>query len=557
MTAWGARSLPLEEAILVVEHRRLRRWFTSGWRPLLFVGAMLLLPWVVAPMALPMLGIFPARGGNPQWPFGVLIVSIALGCGAGAFLRASQFWHGERNLGTLETWLLTRQSPARVVAASCLSAAIFGLLLAAIPLAIEILIGLALRVAWWQWLESLLLVLLCATAGAAAGGASLFIEGGLAPKRWSAGGFVVLTGLILLLWLRSEAPQRGWSGPWDQHPVRFLTALSLMTPVPSLFGIAAPEWWDRSIALPLALRCSAAQAGLLAAGVLAAVTAIGSELARSGFERLWHDPERLDRTRGAAGRAEPEAGGNDDHWHGFRNPVWTREIRTRLRSRDTAEFIFVASLAVAAGGFVPLFLAARDLEDPLLTAGLARQVFYWLTMTLMGLVGLVTPGLASEAFASERRAHGLDFLIGSPLRRRDILAGKVLGSVSVVMLLLSPSLPLFGLCYLFRGASGAQLFQVCLLLSALTVASAFIGVCASAIYESATVARWQTYGLAIFFIAAPGGAFSLGAGIASPVPEVRRLLAADMNLSFVILIFCAIVLVLFGGNARERLRYSQ
>jgi hypothetical protein len=87
--------------------------------------------------------------------------------------------------------------------------------------------------------------------------------------------------------------------------------------------------------------------------------------------------------------------------------------------------------------------------------------------------------------------------------------------------------------------------------------TAFLGVCASAICDSAVAARWWTYGLAIFFLAFPGGAFTIGASIASPAPEVRQMLGGELGASFLVVTFCAIVVGLFAGNARERLRYSQ
>src|SRR5205085_2767307 len=133
--------------------------------------------------------------------------------------------------------------------------------------------------------------------------------------------------------------------------------------------------------------------------------------------------------------------GHEYYWTGFRNPIWTREIRTRLRSREAVECIFFASLAIAGAGFFPLFTAGSQLGDPLQTASVARQVFAWLTMTLGAFVTLLTPGLTAEAITIEREHGTLELLLASPMRPREILHGKLLGAVSILALLISPSLP--------------------------------------------------------------------------------------------------------------------
>jgi ABC-type transport system involved in multi-copper enzyme maturation permease subunit len=164
--------------------------------------------------------------------------------------------------------------------------------------------------------------------------------------------------------------------------------------------------------------------------------------------------------------------------------------------------------------------------------------------------------VAAEAFAVERRSGGLDFLLATPMRPREILLGKVLGCVSVVSLLLSPSLPLFGLCYLFRGASGPQVFQIYGLLAVTTLVAAYLGVTASAMQASVAAAKWQAYLLTLLFVAVPGGAFSALTGVASPVAELRKVLGAEANASLLLLTIAVITLGLLAVNATERLRYA-
>src|SRR5260370_17667768 len=116
------------------------------------------------------------------------------------------------------------------------------------------------------------------------------------------------------------------------------------------------------------------------------------------------------------------------------------------------------------GGFPRLVPAASQLGDPIETATVARDVFFWLAMTLTAMVALIAPGLTAEAIGAERTRGTLELLLATPLRRQEILRGKLLGDLCVLALLVSPSLPLFGFCYTFPGPSGPHAIPVFLLL---------------------------------------------------------------------------------------------
>jgi hypothetical protein len=275
-------------------------------------------------------------------------------------------------------------------------------------------------------------------------------------------------------------------------------------------------------------------------------------LAVRGFELLRADPERLERRPEAIDeRHEP---GVEHYWTGFRNPIWTREIRTRLRSRETVECIFFASLAIAAGGFFPLFAAGGQLADPLQAADVARQVFFWLTMTLGVFVTLITPGLTAEAIAVEREHGTLDLLLTTPLSPREILNGKLLGAISILLLLLSPSLPLFGLCTLFHGASVSQVLGVYAVLGGNLAICAYFGVTASAVHRHLVSAKVQAYCLAVLFGACPGGFLWTLWALSAPTIADRPTVIAFAPALFIL---CSFVAALLWGHATERLRYAE
>lgn len=546
----------LDEALRVLELRRYRRIMHAGRLPIVYAIAV----FAVAGMLIPFLF---AEGGilsgsrpismEPGWGGGMLLSAAALAAGLGGYFRSQHLWQEQRQMHTLHTWLLTRQSPGRAAFTTVLMGALLGMALVAVPSVFGILLGVLGGLKAWQFLLYALMLPLCAFFGASIGALVFFLGQNLTP-RWLFYPALALLGLAAVgAWLRIEAVQHGWDRSWGEHPGRVGQALFLLTPVPWLFGIASPQWWGRYVAGSLELPLPAWAGVLLYAALLLGGTLYFTWLSVRGYERLAADPDLIEEKP----KAVTEEGGQEFYWRGFRNPIWTRDVRTRLRSKDTAEFIFFASIAVAAGAFVPLFMTAQDLSDPLQTARAARQIFFWLTMTLVALVTLIAPALTADVITQERTQGTLEMLIGTSLRPRDILVGKLLGAVSVLLLLISPSLPLFGLCYLFHGASGGQVVGVYLLVLVTMVMSAFLGLAQSSINPRGGMAKFWAYALTALFVGFPGGPFWIAAALAAPGAEMRQQLGGNFSLTAMIAIFWIFGLVLLWGNSSEQLEYSE
>jgi ABC-type Na+ efflux pump permease subunit len=538
----------LDEALARREWSRTSRQMGSGrWHALFML--LLLALWLPA---LSTGSYASATVSAWRWPFASLAIATCV-CGTGvAFLRASQIWAAEARGDSLEAWLLTLQRPDRLALTVVLSGAVPACLMATPALVLLALTALRTSVGVGALLGTVAFFLTAVLAGAAGGSALFFLQAKAFRPRPALLGTGLLAALVLALWLRVEYVESGWSGPWERHPGRFLFALLLLSPIPHLLGVSSSEPW-RTWIVPRFGDALAPESSLALLGLFyLALTACGVALSSRGFQLLRDDPARL-RPRRSAGD-EADAPVHEEHWRGFRNPIWTRDIRTRLRSREAIECIFFASLTVAAAAFFPLLAAGSQLSDPLQAADVARQVFLWLTMTLGAFVTLIAPGLTAESITLERERGTLDLLLTTPMRPREILNGKLLGAASILALLLSPSLPLFGVCTVFHGASAAQVLGVYFILGSNLAVCAYFGITASAVHRRLVYAKLQAYLLSLAFAAFPGGfLWSLWA-LASPSVTERRALIVFAP---ALLILCTFVVALLWGHATERLRYTE
>jgi ABC-type transport system involved in cytochrome c biogenesis permease component len=548
----------LDEALRVIELRRYKRLLLEGRLPAVYSIGVLLVTWMLVPFIFGSGGlmsnsdsIFEYEGWFP----GALFTTTALAAMLAGYFRSQRLWNQEHRLHAFTHWIMTRQSPIRVAVTSAAMATVLGLGMVAVPAALALCIGTFTGMSWWQILLSTLLLVCCSLFGAALGTCVFFVSRSLAPRGLLYAGLTLVLLLSVGLWLRVENVEKGWKRSWEERPGRVSRAIALVTPAPAVFGVAAPEWWKTHPAKNLGLERSlpAWGGGLLYSAFLLAGAALCTALGALGYRKVAAEPDLLSERP----KAPTEEAGEEFYWKGFRNPVLTRDIRTRLRSRDTAEFIFFASVAVAAGAFIPLLMTAKDLADPQETARAARHVFFWLTMTLVSLVALVTPGLTADVIVQERESGTLEMLIGTPLRPREILLGKLLGAVCVMLLLISPSLPLYGLCYLFHGASEAQVMAVYSLLVLTLVVSAFIGLAQSSTHAKSGVAKFWAYALTLAFVAFPGGPFWVAAAAAAPDAGLRKALTDQGHVTAVVAVLGGFFLALLWGNASEQLEYSE
>ena len=83
--------------------------------------------------------------------------------------------------------------------------------------------------------------------------------------------------------------------------------------------------------------------------------------------------------------------------------------------------------------------------------GVARALFDIFFLGQFFLVALMAPTFASGSITGEKERKTYELLLASPLRPSTILVGKLMSSLSYLVILIISSLPLMILCYLLGG----------------------------------------------------------------------------------------------------------
>ena len=131
------------------------------------------------------------------------------------------------------------------------------------------------------------------------------------------------------------------------------------------------------------------------------------------------------------------------------NPVLTRELLVTLRSPRA--FVLQLLYVSALGALVYFYWPAGEGGTRHVSPGVARRLFDIFFLGQFFLVSLMAPTFAAGSITGEKERKTYEMLLASPLRPGTILVGKLLSSLSYLVILILSSLPLMILCYLLGG----------------------------------------------------------------------------------------------------------
>jgi ABC-2 type transport system permease protein len=188
------------------------------------------------------------------------------------------------------------------------------------------------------------------------------------------------------------------------------------------------------------------------------------------------------------------------------NPIVAKEYRSRMRTWRSPIAMTVYVLLIGGLGWAIFAAQAAAAHNNSFNGGQAanygQTLFMWLIIFQMVLLAFITPALTAGAISSERERQTIDLLFVTRLPSFSILWGKLLASMSFVLLLLLLSVPIFSLVFLFGGIELDQLATAFLVTGVATLTLGLVGIACSTAFHRTLPAT----------VAAYGGAFALLAG---------------------------------------------
>jgi len=180
------------------------------------------------------------------------------------------------------------------------------------------------------------------------------------------------------------------------------------------------------------------------------------------------------------------------------NPVYKRENMVSSRSVKLAMILLIFNGILA---LVALLNMYSTLAQVRVTAEIQYSSFLdlYVFVAVLEFVMLIVimPALTAGSISGERERQTLDLMLTTDMTPAEIVLGKLMSSLSTMLLLIISSFPMIALVFVYGGVT---LKDIGMLLMCYVAAAVFIGslgTCCSALFRKTTVSTVVSYGLMV------------------------------------------------------------
>ncbi|HKC18383.1 MAG TPA: ABC transporter permease [Candidatus Dormibacteraeota bacterium] len=228
------------------------------------------------------------------------------------------------------------------------------------------------------------------------------------------------------------------------------------------------------------------------------------------------------------------------------NPIVAKEYRSRMRTWRSPLAITIYIVLLGGIGWAVFAALSAPLANGVnqgQTGSLGSQLFTFLVLFQVALLAFITPAITAGAISSERERQTIDLLFVTPIPPFSIIWGKLLASMSFIVVLLVISVPIFSLVFLFGGIELDQLAEAFLVTAVTAMMLGFVGVAFSTLFRHTIAATVAAYGAAFVLLV---GTLIYGLLFPVPVNPSANTLPAPPAITF---IGPAIPLITIATNA--------
>lgn len=186
------------------------------------------------------------------------------------------------------------------------------------------------------------------------------------------------------------------------------------------------------------------------------------------------------------------------------NPIVAKEYRSRMRTWRSSLAITIYIVLLGGLGWAVFAAMAGSSSNPGFNPGAlpnyGQQLFTFLIIFQVALLAFITPALTSGAISGERERQTIDLLFVTPIPPFSIIWGKLLASMSFVLLLLGISVPIFSLVFLFGGIELDQMLEAFAVSLATALMLGVVGIAFSCLFRRTLAATVAAYAAAFVLI---------------------------------------------------------
>lgn len=223
------------------------------------------------------------------------------------------------------------------------------------------------------------------------------------------------------------------------------------------------------------------------------------------------------------------------------NPVYRREMKVSSRSIRLPIILAVFNFILAAFALISMATTVNMArETAQLDYAAFLQIFAFVAVIEFALIIMVQPALTAGSISGERERRTLDLMLTTRLTPAKIVTGKLLTSLSNVVVVLASSLPILAMVFAYGGVTVMNI--AVLMISFLTAAllTASIGLLASSFCKRSSMATALAYAGVLVLMGGTLGFCILGCNIMGSSGNAIYILLANPASTF----YCAVCAML-------------
>lgn len=176
------------------------------------------------------------------------------------------------------------------------------------------------------------------------------------------------------------------------------------------------------------------------------------------------------------------------------NPIYWQESRVSSRSFRLPLIIFLCNTILALAALLNMYSMVTQAKA---TAEIPYASFLNLYILVacieFVMIILIVPALTAGSISGERERQTLNLLLTTRLTPADIVIGKLMASLSTVILLIVSSFPVLALVFIYGGVTLKDILLLLASFVSAAVLSGSVGVCCSSLFKKSTMATVAGY----------------------------------------------------------------
>ena len=185
------------------------------------------------------------------------------------------------------------------------------------------------------------------------------------------------------------------------------------------------------------------------------------------------------------------------------NPVYLRELKQTARMKKIMVLLLIFNSLLALFGLFSLYFTFESANQ----AG--KVINYADMLTIYAIIAgiefilliFITPGITAGTISGEREKQTLDILLSTTMTPAQIIRGKLMASINLMLILAFSSLPVLAIVFSIGGITFYDFFELMILLIVTAIFIGSIGIFFSSFCKRSTIATVCTYTLVLLLTA--------------------------------------------------------